>query len=212
MRWLDVTLPLGPDTVGYPGDPPFTARPHARVKPDDPGSYAVHQLTLGTHAGTHVDAPNHVTAGAPGVDAVPLEVLCGPAVVVDVVGVTAIEVPLLQARLPVAVPRVLLKTRGPGPVPAAFDPGYPHLTVAAAHWLREQGVALVGLDAPSVEAWGAEGLPVHHELLSREPPVVVVEGLDLREVPPGPCELVVLPLKLTGLDGAPARALVGVPG
>jgi len=212
MRWLDVTLPLDPDTVIYPGDPPVASAPHALLDPGDPESYAVRWLTLGTHAGTHVDAPNHVTPGAPGIDALPLDVLCGPAVVLDLTGARAIDGAHLAPLLPAGVTRVLLKTRGPGPLPTAFDWGYAHLVLDAARLLRGRGVALVGIDAPSIETWPSPGLAVHHELLSKDPAIVVVEGLDLREVPPGPCELVVLPLKLTGLDGAPARAMVGVAG
>lgn len=211
MRWLDATLPLGPETVVYPGDPPFATAPHASLDPRDPESYAVRWLTLGTHAGTHVDAPCHIDPKGPGIDAVPFETLCGPAVIVDCTRAPRrLEVAALAPFVPAGTTRVLVKTRGPGPLPVTFDAAYAHLALDAARWLRTAGVRLVGVDSPSVETWPSPGLAVHHCLLAEMPPIVVVEGLDLRDAPPGPCELIVLPMKLAGLDGAPARAFVGV--
>ena len=203
---IDISLPIGPDTPVWPGDPPVVVEPVARVAAGDP---AVSRLALGTHTGTHVDPPAHFFPGAPTVDALELEVLVGPAVVVEF-PVGPIDAAVLASMsLPRGSTRLLLKTGGDGGT----------LTPDGARWLVDRGVRLVGADTLSVEpdtdrpgvrgCPPEESYPVHRILLGAG--VVIVEGLVLSAVAPGPYEFVCLPLRIVGADGAPARAVLMQP-
>jgi arylformamidase len=190
---IDISRPLSPATPVWPGDPPVIVEPVARVEDGDPA--AVSRLALGTHTGTHVDPPAHFFPGEPAVDALPLDVLMGPAVVAQFdpgpIDGTALE----STALPRGSSRLLLKTGG--------DAGA--VTPDGARWLVERGVRLVGADTLSIEP-ETRDYPVHRILLGAG--VVIVEGLDLAPVAPGPYELVCLPLRIAAGDGAPARAVL----
>jgi arylformamidase len=196
MPIIDITRPLGPDTPVYPGDPPVTL--HQLSAATDGNTFALSRLTLGTHAGTHVDAPAHILPGGATVDAIPLESCLGPATVLNVAEGTGLIQPEELALIPGACQRVLLRTGGP-------LLGGRALSEAAARTLVDRGVRLVGIDTLSVADMAAPG-PVHQVLLAAN--VVIVEGLDLTAAPDGDARLICLPLKLTGGDGAPARAVL----
>src|SRR5581483_458103 len=203
--WIDVSLPIQPDMPVYPGDPPVELAIWSSLSAGEP--FAVSTLSLGTHTGTHVDAPAHCIPGGAGVDALPLDALCGPACVFDLADtgepVSVIGRASLLA-LPAGCERLLLRThdgrlwRGE----ALPDAG---LELAAASLLVERGVRLVGIDRLSIAPAG-DPRPVHQALL--EAGIVILEGLDLRAAPGGPCQLLCLPLKLAGADGAPARVVL----
>ncbi len=206
----DITLPIGPDMLVWPGDPTVVVEPVARLEDGDPAN--VSELRLGSHTGTHVHPPAHFLADGPSVDRLSLDALVGEAVVVDL---TAAPGPIGPAeldrlRLPGGVTRLLLKTansalwHGSGPV--AFPDHYVALSPEGAAWLVERGVRLVGTDFLSIEARGAPGHPTHHTLLRAG--VVILEGLDLFAVEPATYTLVCLPLRIAGGDGAPARAVL----
>jgi arylformamidase len=160
------------------------------------------------HTGTHVDAPRHFIDGGAGADAIALDALMGSAYVVDATGVrTDIDVRALEAlALPRGSKRLLFKTSNselwsrPG-----FNGDFIGLTADAASYLVQRGVRLIGADYLSV-APKSDPAPTHRVLL--EAGVVVLEGLDLRQVEPGGYRLVCLPLLLVGSDGAPARAIL----
>jgi arylformamidase len=190
---IDISLPIGPETPVWPGDPPVLVEAVARVADGDPAD--VSRLALGTHTGTHVDPPAHFLPGTTTVDELPLDVLVGPAVVAGFTAGPIDGATLESAALAEGSTRVLLKTGG--------DAGA--LTPDGARWLVEQGVRLVGADTLSIEPAG-HGYPVHRILLGAG--VVIVEGLDLAVVAPGPYQLVCLPLRIAGGDGAPARAVL----
>jgi arylformamidase len=201
---IDISLPIGPETPVWPGDPPVLVEAVARVADGDPAD--VSRLALGTHTGTHVDPPAHFLPGTTTVDALPLDVLIGPAVVAGLPAGPIDGAALESAALAEGSTRVLLKT--------GADAGA--LTPDGARWLVERGVLLVGADTLSIEPAGdrpgvrgcppEERYPVHRILLGAG--VVIVEGLDLSAVAPGPYQLVCLPLRIAGGDGAPARAVL----
>jgi arylformamidase len=171
---------------------------------------AVSLISLGTHCGTHVDAPAHFIPGGVGVDHLPLDALVGPCWVVAVDpqahGRLLIE-PADLVPAAVGVERLLLKTpSGALWSDPAFRRDFVGLSGAAAEWLARQGVRLVGIDYLSVDPYDADPYVAHITLLGAG--VVVLEGLDLRTVPPGPYDLAALPLKLAGADGAPARVVL----
>lgn len=203
--WIDISLPLGPGTPVFPGDPPIEL--DTDVAPVE-APYRLSRLVLGTHSGTHLDAPAHFIRGGAPMSAIGPERLNGPAWVVKLTEAIAIEPEALAAAWPDApVERVLLSTPNSARWGTPEAGGvYQALSPAAAAWLVERGVMLVGIDALSIEADTDGTFPVHMALLGAG--VVILEGIDLRGVEPGLYELVCLPLRLEAPDGAPARALL----
>jgi arylformamidase len=160
------------------------------------------RLDFGTHSGTHVDAPVHFVDGAAGAESLPLDVLVGPARVLDFTGFedTFIGAPDLDGHD--LTERILLKTRNSKLWERSrFDESFASLDGEAARALVKAGVRLVGIDYLSI------GDGVAHEVLL-EAGVVAIEGLDLSQAEPGEYQLVCAPLKLVGSDGAPARVLL----
>jgi arylformamidase len=167
---------------------------------------------MGSHTGTHVDAPHHFIAGGQTVDELPLELLVGPAIVASVepiAGDTLGVEDMVRLQLPAGIVRLVLKTRNSAfwhDRTAVFRHNYVHLGPDAARWVVEQGIRVLGIDYLSVEGFDVPEPVVHRTLLGAG--VVILEGLDLSQVPAGPCQLVCLPLKIEGGDGAPARVLI----
>lgn len=191
----------------FPGDVEFGLRASRRIRDGD--RYNLSRITLGTHAGTHIDPPLHFIDGGAAVDEVDLGAMNGPCRVWPVpdrvASITAREL----SGVPGGTERVLLKTSNSARWNAsrAFFPEYVALDDSAAQYLVESGVRLVGIDGLSIESDPSERFPVHHRLLSAG--VLILEGLELFGVPPGDYELRCLPLRLRGGDGGPARALLG---
>jgi arylformamidase len=202
---IDVSVPLSPELPTFPGDPPLRIEPTHRMT--DGADYNVAQLTLGTHAGTHVDAPFHFLADGATVDALPLEILIGKARVVDLGGLDVVDRADLEALDLREDLRVLLKTRNSGQLrQRTFQEDYVHLTPDAATYLAQVGIKLVGWDYLSIEKFGSRDFAAHKALLSAG--VVVVEGLDLSDVEPGEYDMTCLPLRIAGGDGSPARVVL----
>ena len=198
MKLYDVTRPIHSGMAVYAGDPEVTIRRVLSIATGAPAN--VSAVSLGSHTGTHVDAPAHFRDGALGVDALPLDILIGPAwlYVLDTGG--PIDVADLDGLDLGSSPRVLLKAR---PSQSGEAGG---LTAAAASLLVRAGVRLVGLEGESADAASSTDFPAHRILLDAG--AVIVEGLDLSVAPPGRYEIFCLPLKLRGCDGAPARVVL----
>jgi arylformamidase len=208
MTIYDITLTISPDMPVWPGDPAVVLEP---VRSMDAGAHAnVSRLACSTHTGTHVDAPHHFLNDRRTVESLPLDILTGPALVVQLpaeVEVVTAEV-LERASIPAGTLRLLLKTRNSqiwARGEKAFQPDFVGVSADGAAWLVWRGVRLIGVDYLSVAPY-KQSVPTHQALL--EPGIVVVEGLDLSSVPEGEYELYCLPLKLAGSDGAPARAIL----
>lgn len=165
---------------------------------------------MGTHTGTHVDPPLHFLEGGDPADELPLEVLIGECVVADLRGCKAnIGAEELEGLGLLRTTRLLFKTLNSkiwewGA--ESFPEQYVALTPEGAEWVIQRGIRLVGTDFLSIEARGAPGHPTHTTLLKAG--VVILEGLNLAEVEPGAYELICLPLRIQGGDGAPARAVL----
>jgi len=171
----------------------------------------VSELRLGTHTGTHVDPPFHFIPGGATAETLDLSVLVGQALVVDLRGAGDSITPkdLDALAIPEGTERVLFRTPNSelwSKTPVRFPDGYTAMTPEGARWCVDHGVRLVGIDFLSIERKGAPGHPTHVALL--EAGVIILEGLDLSGVEPGAYELSVLPLKILGGDGAPARAIL----
>lgn len=208
MQVWDISVGVTPSLPVWPGDPPVQLERYMAVSDGDAAN--VSRLACSVHVGTHVDAPIHFVEGSASVEGLPLDVLIGPAVVVELPDVDAITADDLEAStLPSDVTRLLFKTRNSelwADPHHNFYPDYVALTPDAAEWVARQGICLVGVDYLSVQGFHDPEPLTHCTLL--EAGVVIVEGLDLREVPPGPYRLICLPMKLAGSDGAPARAVL----
>ncbi len=203
--WIDCTQTLSPDLLTWPGDPPFARRLVRCVADGDRTNTS--ELTTSAHIGTHIDAPNHLFTDAATIEAIPLDALCGRALVVRIDADRHVRPADLESQPIEPGDRLLLKTANQRrPYSAPFDAAFAALTTEAAHWLVERSVRLVGIDYLSVDPYDAEALPAHQVLLSAG--TVVIEGLALSKVDAGRYELVALPLKLGGADGAPARVIV----
>lgn len=208
-RVIDVSLPIGPDLLVWPGDPPIELTPRLQLSKGD--SANVSELRLGTHTGTHVDPPVHFIDGATGIDAVPLDTLYGEAVVADARGMRGQLGPaeLEALAIPDEVTRLLLKSNNSEiwrSLPAPFPDEYVCLSQDGARWVVERGIRLIGVDFLSVEMKGSPGHPTHMELLKNG--VVIVEGLNLGDVEPGKYTFGAFPLRIAGGDGGPARAVL----
>ena len=198
-RIIDITRSLGVNVPLYPGE----ARPVTRTRAQ--GGYTVTDLMLTTHTGTHLDAPAHYLDGGTTVDRVPLERLLGRASVLDLQGAgDTITAGALAGRLPEGRRGgILLRTRAS--VARSFGTEFPHLDLEAARMLAGSAPRVVGIDSPSVEAFGGDGT-VHREFLERGIPLL--ELLDLSAAPAGEYLMVALPLRLEGLEGSPARVIL----
>lgn len=206
--WIDVTVPVRSGMVHWPGNPPIEVVRTSDVSKGDPAT--VSRLSLGVHSGTHVDAPVHFLADGAGIDAIPLDELIGPARVVAIRDPRSIGVEELRALEPRAGERLLFKTRNSTLdwPKREFLPDYVYLSSGGAQFLVEQRVRLVGIDYLSIAGMD-EGVPTHRALLRAG--VCVIEGLDLAAVEPGAYEMICLPLRLAGADGAPARVALRKP-
>ncbi len=210
MRIYDVSVSISAATPVYPGDPGIEIRQWAAMADDDAANVSL--LHFGAHTGTHVDAPSHFIEGASTVDAMPLDALVGPARVIQMPDdVDAITASHLSAQSIEGATRIIFKTRNSAfwsDTTTGFRKDFTYIAPDAAHALVQSGARLVGIDYLSVEKFQSERHETHLMLLSNG--VVIVEGLDLREVAAGDYELICLPLKIAGGtgDGAPARAIL----
>lgn len=205
-RILDVSIPLTTGGLIYPGNPEIRITPQQSIA--DGASANVSTLVFGSHTGTHVDAAKHFFDDGQPVDELPLDALIGRATVLefadDVMQIGAKELsgqPIDGAR------RVLLKTRNSALLDRpGFTRDYTFLAPDGAELLAEKGVQLVGIDYLSIEQFRSGHHRTHRTLLQRQ--IVIVEGLRLGGVAPGVYDFVCLPLRIAGMDGAPARAVL----
>jgi arylformamidase len=208
MKIYDITVPISENVPVYEGDPKVKIDVAAAIKNGDAAN--VTQLCFGAHTATHVDAPSHFIDGTRKVHELDLAKLIGDCRVVEIeASATAIE-PRHVENLG-TVERILFKTRNSGfwnEPETGFRKDFTYITPAAAQVLAEKNIKLVGIDYLSVEKFGSSDFATHLTLLEKE--IVIIEGLDLREVAAGEYELICLPLKIispTG-DGAPARTIL----
>ena len=205
-RIYDISTPVRNGGVVYPGNPEIQIQPQQAISQGAGAN--VSSVAFGSHTGTHVDAVRHFFDDGQTVDQIPLERLIGPAILLafpdDLMSVGADDL----ARHDIGDnTRVLLRTRNSsfleGP---EFVKDYTYLAPDGAEYLVSRGVELVGIDYFSIEQFHSGHHRTHRALLERG--VVIVEGLALSEPASGAYQLICLPLRLAGLDGAPARAVL----
>ena len=207
MQIYDISLPISPGLPVWPGDPPVQFSQPSHLDRGD--LCTLTRLDLSAHTGTHVDAPAHFIAGGAGVDTLDLAALIGPAQVIDARGRGPITAAVLESlAIPPDTTRLLLRTDNSAlwqRSPQTFVEDFVAIEADAAAWLVDRGVRLVGVDYLSVAPFD-DPTPTHRTLLAAG--VVALEGLDMRGVAAGAYQLVCLPLKLVGADGAPCRAVL----
>ena len=205
MKIYDVTVPLSRELVVYPGDPQVEIASRTAIGKND-AQCNLSRYSLSSHAGTHVDPPSHFIENGVTVDNLPLDLLMGRARVVEVTA-PVIDEAVLEEFDFTADARILFKTRNSYLwSQKKFVEDYVYITPGAARVLVTEGIKVVGIDYLSVDKFGAGESGTHLTLLKAG--VVIIEGLDLREIEPGNYEMCCLPLKVKGGDGAPARVVL----
>jgi arylformamidase len=204
MDIFDISQTLCRGIANWPGDPEFRHRWAMRIR--EGASTNVSAVDMCVHTGTHVDAPFHLDDAGHDIAAMPLDRFMGRARVLAIPADSCIRISDLSALDWTGVERVLFKTRGSSLPEPPFDRNYVYIEKEAAGFLAEKGLLLVGTDAPSVDDFTSIDLPSHRVLLQHG--IVILEGARLENVLPGDYELVCLPLKLSGSDGSPVRAIL----
>jgi arylformamidase len=203
MKLIDISIPLDASLAAWPGDVKFHLELHRKLS--EGASVNLSAITMSVHTGTHADSPFHFLAGGAAIEALPLAPFIGPAVVVDVTGRPVIreaDVAHVDCK---KTPRLLFKT-GAWPRHDVFPETIPLLEAGLPDILIARGVVLVGVDVPSVDALDSKTLPIHHALARGG--IQILESLYLANAPAGEYELIALPIKLVGSDGAPVRAVL----
>ena len=207
MRIYDISVPISGSTLVYPGDPGIEISSRSSIAAGDSANVSL--LSFGSHSATHLDAPLHFNPQGESIEQLPLETFLGPARVLQVEAQNgAVSARELEQNLSPPPDRLLLKT----PNSARrwherdFDEKFVHLSPAAARWIVDKGIRLVGIDYLSIERFHSPQHAVHHTLLDHS--VIILEGLDLSRVPPGDYQLICLPLKIENGDGSPTRAVL----
>lgn len=203
MRIIDISQRIHQDMMVYPGDPRFHSRQVSSFKQ---GSMCeVSELTIGSHCGTHIDAPLHMIPGGAGIESMPLDHFIGPCRVLTLNTQIITEKMLMEYRIQEGE-RILLRTDPDGKYEAEgrFNPAV--LSVRAARYLSDLHVKLVGIDSPTVENMEICDGEVHRILLRSG--VVILEGLCLKHATDEYYEISALPLSLIGENGSPCRAVL----
>ncbi|MBA7704711.1 Kynurenine formamidase [subsurface metagenome] len=204
---IDISVPLYSEMPIWPGSVGLQISRVKCIERGDPVN--VSKIDCDIHIGTHIDAPLHFIRDGASIEKIPLDLFCGPAFISALTQVDSIKAnDLATLSLPKGINRLLLKTRNSElwkKEQQDFDPGYVALTVDAAKWIIDQGIHLIGVDYLSVQRYHDK--PETHVILLRAE-VIIIEGLNLANVTPGWYELICLPLKLMGTEGAPARAVL----
>lgn len=205
MQLVDLSHPLVSGMPVYPGDPEVAIRQALSVHAD---GVAVAHLDLGSHAGTHLDAPSHSIEGGRTVDEIPLELLWGPARVLRAPAAAGQEIGVADVSVPAALPRIVCVATGwDSRFGAANMTEHPFLSRELAELLWVRGARVLGIDtlSPDASASPELGLPVHEFWLGNDG--VIVENLTALAHVPDEVELSLLPLRLAGVDGSPVRAV-----
>lgn len=206
----DITVPISNELPTWPDDPAVNLTVWRSLSSGD--SANVSMLSLGAHTGTHVDAPAHFIEGAAKVEALPLDVLIGEAQVVEVPNdMHVIDEEFVMAHCAPGTTRIIFKTRNSAfwnERNPEFRTDFTYLDLKAAERLVQCGIKLAGIDYLSIEKYDSPKHETHLALLSHG--VVILEGLNLIDIPAGKYELICLPLRLRSSkgDGAPARVVL----
>lgn len=199
--YIDISLALNEKTVVWIEDNPPEFKPVCR-RPEAPCNFT--WLNFGAHAGTHIDAPYYLYSNQWTCDQVPLERLCGPCQVLDLTHVDdTIEVSDLTP-LKITESIVLLKTKNSYDPMVKFNMQFIALSVPAAEYLKKKGVTTLGYDYLTFERNGANDV---HDVFLKDN-ITLIDNLRLKDTQAKKYTLMCLPIKITGIDAAPVRAIL----
>jgi arylformamidase len=199
----DISPPITERLQVWPGDTPPTREILCDLGKGD--SITLSTLRATVHLGAHADAPSHYGVNAPAIDERSLDYYLGPCQVVRVAAARGKRITPDMLLVPIRAERVLIAT-GTFPDSEQFNTDFAALSPELVLRLHEQGVRLIGIDTPSVDLFDSKDLPAHQAFLKCD--MAILEGLVLRDVPEGLCELIALPLRLAGFDASPVRAVL----
>lgn len=205
-NWIDVSVPLHTGMVHWPDNPPVVIE---RMMSIDKGDTAnVSKMSMGSHTGTHMDAPVHFIPNGIGIDQMPLTAAMGRARVIEINDSVSIKPEELQGHAIQRGERILFKTRNSEHCWQTNDfvEDFVYITHEAAQHLASLGIQTVGVDYLSVGGYHVDGQQTHQALLGAG--IWIIEGLNLSQAQPGIYDLVCLPLRIVGGDGAPSRAIL----
>ena len=203
----DVTISITNSMPVWPSDPPVQLKSTPHVSRDGSHTVQVTAIEMGSHTGTHIDAPYHFVEGGRKLHEIPLEQLTGTAHVVEIKGVPSIAKKHLEDLRWEGVERVLFKTDNSDHWnDGKFYEQFVYLEPEAAEYLVARNIRLVGIDYLSIDKYKSEKHPTHFVLLPHN--IVILEGLNLSRVSPGRYHMVALPLNLHDADGAPTRVIL----
>jgi arylformamidase len=207
MMIYDVTVPITNTMPVWPGDPAVELTSKSKESRDKTHTVRVASINMGSHTGTHMDAPFHMMGDGKKLEEISLEVLVGKASVLEILGARSIGAAELAPFDLKGVERVLLKTDNSKHWnDGKFFEEFVYLEPEGAEILVQHGVRLVGIDYLSIDKFRSPSHPSHFVLLKKDIPII--EGLNLNAVPAGQYTLVALPLNLQNADGAPARVIL----
>jgi arylformamidase len=208
MQIWDISVPISPEVPVWPGDSKVVLEQIRAISKGDSSNDS--RLACSVHTGTHVDAPAHFIDNGATVEQLPMEVLIGKAIVIDIPDDDIITPEIIEAHnLPGETERLLFKTKNSAlwADPAhSFNTDFVALSAECARWIVHRGIKLVGIDYLSIQMF-KDAEPLTHRILL-EAGVIILEGVNLQGINPGAYQLICLPLKLAGREGAPARAIL----
>ncbi len=203
----DVSIPIENGMPIWPSDPGVSLTPTEFPSRDNRHMIRVTTIEMGSHTGTHIDAPYHFVDGGRKVHEIPLQLLVGKVAVFHITGVRSINRRHLEQLDWLGIRRVLFRTDNSDRWKEnRFNKDFVYLEPDAGVFLVEHGLRLVGIDSLSIDRFDSEHHPTHLVLLPKN--VVILEGLNLSEVAPGRYHMVALPLNLQNADGAPTRVIL----
>ncbi|KAK3152338.1 hypothetical protein QOZ80_2BG0157580 [Eleusine coracana subsp. coracana] len=214
-RIIDITHAYVPDMPDFGTGAVIGPVLRLRESMENGSEYNLSELHMSCHVGTHVDGPGHMNQGhfAAGrdVDKLDLQVLNGPALVVDVPRNTNITAEAMKSlSIPRGVRRVLFRTLNTDRKlmwKKGGDLSYVGFTEDGAQWLVDNtDIKLVGVDGLSVASF--DHLIPAHIVFFKTPDIIPVEGLNLDDVEAGIYMLHCLPLRLVGAEGSPTRCIL----
>ena len=203
----DVTVPISNAMPVWPGDPPVQLSKKSHMSGDQAHTVRLTAIEMGSHTGTHMDAPFHMIDGGKHLGDFPLDTLIGKATVLEIPSARSIGRTQLEGFDWTGVERVLLKTENSRHwSDGKFYEEFVYLEPDGAKFLVERGVRLVGIDYLSIDKFRSESHPSHFVLLKKD--ILIIEGLNLNAVPQGIYTIFALPLNLQDADGAPTRVVL----
>ena len=208
-KWIDISVTIHPEMARWPDNPEI--RIEKMLDMDRGDVCNVSAVSMGSHTGTHMDAPLHFIKNGKSLDRMPLEATIGPCRVIEIKDKESIKVEEIEGERIKAGERILFKTPNSRRSwkKEGFDEDFVYISQEAAAYLAQAKVMTVGIDYLSVGGFHKDGVETHHALLGAG--IWVIEGLDLAKIKPGRYDLCCLPLKVLNSDGAPARAALREP-